>query len=275
MYKMSKRIQSPSSINTYKQCPRRYYYQYIEKLPTKPSIYLIRGSIAHKVLEDFYDIEELEEYNIGNQLMKRLLILLKAYWEESHEELHKLGLSDADLKSYFAETQNMLVNWFNQFWARYQDLRESGLDSHEAFKKIIPVREELFESDEKGVRGFIDVIEEEDGSVCLMDYKTSKTDEITPAYKLQLSIYAYLYYLKHNHLPKRVGIYFLRHGTKLLDVTNELIKEAQFEIEQIHMLTDTNDIDEYPQKTSGLCKWSAGKCDFFNKCFKASNLFRR
>ena len=123
---MSKRIQSPSSINTYKQCPRKYYYQYIEKLPTKPSIYLISGKIVHKILEEFYNIEELEEedYEVNSKLMQRLFILLKTYWEESHSELHELGLSDTELKTYFTETQYMLSNWFNQFWTKYQKLRE-------------------------------------------------------------------------------------------------------------------------------------------------------
>ena len=50
-------MQSPSSINTYKQCPRKHFYQYILNLPTKPSIYLIRGSIVHEVLEKFFDIK--------------------------------------------------------------------------------------------------------------------------------------------------------------------------------------------------------------------------
>ena len=45
------RVQSPSSIITYRQCPRKYYYHYIENLPTKPSIHTIRGKIVHSVLQ--------------------------------------------------------------------------------------------------------------------------------------------------------------------------------------------------------------------------------
>ena len=66
---MAKRVESPSSINTFKQCPRKYYYQYVAKLPTVSNIHQVRGNIAHSTLENFYDIdvsgfeqENYEEY---------------------------------------------------------------------------------------------------------------------------------------------------------------------------------------------------------------------
>ena len=63
---MARKFESPSSINTYKQCPRKYYYTYITKYPTLPSIHLIRGNVAHSALEHFYDIsnEHLEKLGI-------------------------------------------------------------------------------------------------------------------------------------------------------------------------------------------------------------------
>ena len=54
---MAKRVQSPSSIKLYQQCPRKYYYQYILKLQTLPNIHLVRGNIAHTVLEKFFDVD--------------------------------------------------------------------------------------------------------------------------------------------------------------------------------------------------------------------------
>ena len=62
---MAKRVESPSSINTFKQCKRKYYYSYIEKLPSVPSIHLVRGNIAHSALEDFYDID-VSKFNEEN-----------------------------------------------------------------------------------------------------------------------------------------------------------------------------------------------------------------
>ncbi|MFH0714507.1 MAG: PD-(D/E)XK nuclease family protein, partial [Candidatus Diapherotrites archaeon] len=45
---------SPSAIATFSQCPRKFYYVYVERLPTKPTPHLVRGRILHKVLEDFF-----------------------------------------------------------------------------------------------------------------------------------------------------------------------------------------------------------------------------
>ena len=66
---MAKRVESPSSINTFKQCKRKYYYQYIEKLPTLPNIHQVRGNIAHSVLEDFFDTE-ISEFTTENYKLK-------------------------------------------------------------------------------------------------------------------------------------------------------------------------------------------------------------
>jgi ATP-dependent helicase/DNAse subunit B len=77
---MPKRVQSPSSINTYNQCPRKYYYQYILKLPTRPSIHLVRGNIAHSVLEDFFSITHLTLESVMEEGFEQFALkLLRQY----------------------------------------------------------------------------------------------------------------------------------------------------------------------------------------------------
>ena len=98
---MVRRVESPSSINTYKQCPRKYYYQYIEKIPTGTSIHLIRGNICHSALEDFFDID-FEKLGVVEDYKKFLhsfigALLLK-HWQLKHKELDSLGLSESELK---------------------------------------------------------------------------------------------------------------------------------------------------------------------------------
>ena len=48
------RILSPTAINTYLSCPRKFYLRYIKKLRTRPSIHLIRGQIVHQTLHQFH-----------------------------------------------------------------------------------------------------------------------------------------------------------------------------------------------------------------------------
>ena len=71
---LAKRIESPSSINTFKQCPRKYFYQYIQELPVLSNIHQVRGSIAHSTLEKFYDLDvtQFKEEDYANQFQSAI-----------------------------------------------------------------------------------------------------------------------------------------------------------------------------------------------------------
>lgn len=262
-----RRVESPSSINTYKQCPRKYYYQYIEKLPGSTSIHLVRGGLVHQVLEDFYDVDitdaEVQNFKF---LHLRVLSLLHKYWKVN-KELPMLGLSEDELQVFYDESVMMIQNWFNRFKNKMEARMQHGESFKEAFRNLTPTREEEYRSEEYMVRGFIDIIHEVDGQVMVLDYKTSKNDHISDAYRLQLAIYAMLYEEKHGRKPDYVGIDFLKSVERVLKVDEELVKHAQFEIEQIHASTESNNILEYPQNPSPLCKWRTGQCDFYEVCF--------
>jgi len=267
---MGKRVQSPSSINVYKQCPRKYYYQYILKLDTLPSIHTLRGNIAHSVLENFFDAD-LSMLNIKNfrePLQKRIQQLLIKHWKEKQKELHELGLSQDQLAFYFEETMMMLLNWYEKLVQKVKSF--SDLSFQEIFKKLTPLRELEYQSHKYAVRGFIDAIEEMEGKRRLMDYKTSKRFHITEEYKLQLAIYALLYQEKHGVIPDQVGIYFLKDTDKhehTMQVDPELINWAKREVAFVHEMTESDHVDDYPKNISPLCKYSTGQCDFYERCF--------
>ena len=265
---MPRRLQSPSSINMYKQCARKYFYRYLKRLPTKPSIHLVRGSVAHKVLEDFYDLE-VDDYDVDIRMtfMQAMIRMLKQYWDDSASQLAKLDMEKEEIAQFYEETQLMLINWFEIFWEKFQKQIKLGLSQSEAFKKVTPKREALYKFMDVGIQGYIDVIEYEGDEVNLMDYKTSKKFKITPEYELQLAIYAFMYHRQHGVMPTRAGIYFLKHGVLHLDVNMDLVKWAEKEIKEIHELTDTSDIDDYPKTITPLCKWRSGQCDFYDACF--------
>ena len=266
-----KRVQSPSSINTYNQCPRKYYYQYILKLPTKSSIHTLRGNIVHDVLEQFFDFDTgLSRLEWETVLEKHILELLKKNWKKNEAELKQL-VPGPELHFYLQETQVMLLNWIHKFEKRLDAEQKRGKGFAEAFKRLTPKSEQEYVSLEKSARGFLDVIEEIDDYVRIMDYKTSKSSRITPEYRLQLSIYALLYYDRHKRMPDEVGIYFLKDPTTLFEQTvrvdESILRDAESMLEQIHTLTQSQDISDYPRKPGPLCKWSSGQCDFYEKCY--------
>lgn len=266
-------MQSPSSMNTYFQCPRKYYFIYKLKLPTKPSIHLVRGNVAHSALEKLYDIlPEIIADNHKENLKTVVVELLRKFWIDAKEDFAKLAMSDQQLDAYYEETKQMLLNYISSFTEKLEVQIAKGDSFVEAFRKLTPVREKEYLSWEYYVKGFIDVIETADGKIRLMDYKTSKQAKLSDQYKLQLAIYAMLYELEHKEKPHEVGIYFLkfkgRDGEITLPVDDELIEHAKFKVEQIHASTDSDAIADFPQNRTPLCKWSTGQCDFYEYCYE-------
>lgn len=261
------RVQSPSSINTYKQCPRRYYYSYIRKLKTLPSIHLIRGKVVHSALEDFFKLNIDHISSDGYEFELRVVLneLFKKHWQASVRALNSLGLSPYELKHYYDESLAM-INTFNENFCGKLKKYAAREGFKAAFRHLAPETERHYASKDHGVRGFIDAIHKIEGEVVLMDYKTSKKAEISEPYKLQLAIYALLYEEKHGELPSKVGINFLKFDEQTIAVDMELVNFAREEVALIHENTQSVDVVDYPKQISGLCKWRSGQCDFYDTC---------
>ncbi|MFH2106537.1 MAG: PD-(D/E)XK nuclease family protein [Candidatus Micrarchaeota archaeon] len=270
------RIQSSSSLLTWRQCPRKYYYQYIEGIKPEANIYLIRGKIAHSVLEKFYEIE-LENASgfVFDLLWNRIEHLFKLEWKENEGELNKLNLGEKKVQEYFQETNQMLYRWFLRFMGKLSALVSKGMAAEDAFMKLKPEREVHILSEKFGVQGYVDALFKDK----VMDYKTSSKAEITEEYKIQLGIYCLLHFEKFGEFPKKVGIDYLSNGEITVEGEQQiadLAKNALFELEQVHSSVGSKEIDDYPCRTSPLCSWSnergSGQCPHFALCKKRGDL---
>ena len=210
---MATRVQSPSSINTFKQCQRKYYYQYIEKLPTSKSIHLVRGNIVHSVLEDFFDLDTTS-FSLQEAPMKfrqELQRLMLHHWIGYGEQLQTLGLDNDKLKFYFEESMMMVLNWGNHFVKEFnEEMKKEEKQTSDIFKQLTPIRELEYRSEQFQVRGFIDAIRHFGDEVHIIDYKTNSKSEIKESIRRQLSIYCLMYEEKHGFLPTKVGAFFVR-----------------------------------------------------------------
>ncbi len=267
---MAKRVESPSSINTFKQCPRKYFYQYILKLPTVPNIHQVRGNIVHSTLETFYDID-VTDWHIDTfplKVREAIQRLFLHQWRQYTAKLESLQLNKDKERFYFEETMLMLLNWANHFVADMQKtILEKKITVQEAFLILTPIREQEFQSQALCVKGFVDAIHEVDGQIHILDYKTNSSFDFKESIKLQLAIYSLLYYETHSKMPSKVGIFFLRNKLKWLNVDQTLLDLAKREIEFIHAHTSSFEvIEHYPKSISSLCKWSTGQCDFYATC---------
>ncbi|PIN76842.1 hypothetical protein COV17_00770 [Candidatus Woesearchaeota archaeon CG10_big_fil_rev_8_21_14_0_10_36_11] len=267
---MVKRVESPSSINTFKQCKRKYYYSYIEKLPSVPNIHQVRGNMVHSVLENFYDVDTtgFTEENYPLKCKEIIQTLALHYWKQYEPKLKELHLSKDNEMFYFEESMLMIMNWVNHFIDDMRKVMEKhNISCQEAFNKLTPIREQKFMSEKHSIRGFIDAVHHIDDEVHIIDYKTNAQFEMKESIKLQLAIYSLLYEELHGKMPHKVGIFFLRNKLKIMNVDKELIQLAKREIELIHAHTSlTEQKKDYPRTITGLCKWSTGKCDYYDTC---------
>ena len=267
---MKLKVLSPSSINLYKQCPRKYFYQYILKLPTKPSIHLVRGSAVHAALEKFFEInpENVNPENYEFEMKTMILDFFGKDWQSRKDELAKLDMNLHDQIFYYNESKKMLADWCDDFIRKLQAQITKRGSLVAAFKYLAPITEKRYVSTTDSVQGFIDAIHHYEDGVHILDYKTSKKDTMTPAYRLQLAIYALLYQIEHGVMPKAVGIHFLKFGEQYLEVDQMLIDFAREEIKKVHKSIKSTDINDYKKHITGLCKWSTGQCDFYERCIK-------
>ncbi len=172
------RLQSPSSILTYKQCPRKYFYRYIARLPSGKSIHLVRGSVTHKVLEEFYakDLSAVPDSAFPITAKVVLHELFRKAWADARGELDELGLPPSQVESYYEETKVMVTNFFHYLLGRLR--RYPDLTLAQALERVKPRCEIELRSARDNVRGYADAVHEEDGRTYILDYKTSARREV-------------------------------------------------------------------------------------------------
>ncbi len=264
------RIESASSINTYRNCARKYFYHYKLGLPTKDSIAALNGGVVHTALENFFKIDpaNLHFNTYENELRNHLMNSFNQAWIEVVPQLSALTESKDTIKDYYQDSLFMLDHFVSIFLKKLQEeMNKKSLT--EAFNTIKPETEICITSATHQIRGYIDAIHKNDGEILILDYKTSRSDEVTEDYKLQLAIYVLLFEEQQGKMPDKVGLYFLRHGQqKLIPVTPELIAFAKKECKNVHNNTISQDIEDYPKNLGPLCKW----CDYKDYCFGQKSL---
>jgi CRISPR/Cas system-associated exonuclease Cas4 (RecB family) len=242
--RIEKRILSPTAINTYLSCPRKFYLRYIKRTPSKPSIHLIRGSIVHKTLHEF-NMRCIRGPPVtdAKAINESLIKTFNRLWLESKKSLDALGLSQDLLNDYREDSEAMLINFGN--WFSRQDV-----------PPVMESAELKIFSDNLRLMGIIDAAKVNDNGVFLIDYKTSKDYSITDDITRQAILYCLLYQDQNDEIPIAVYIHFLKDPG---DPVALLIDDAQLEygkilIDFIHEKTQARDETDYPCTCGGYCK---------------------
>jgi len=154
-------IYSHSRIETFKQCPLKFKYRYLDKIiPEVETIESFLGSRVHEALEWLYKQVKMEKLPD----LKELLDIFKKNWEKNFNVNIKF-IKEFEDKDYFNTGTKFLTNYYE----RYKPFKENTI----ATEKQIFIN---LDKDEKyQMQGFIDrlVYDETKKTYEIHDYKTS------------------------------------------------------------------------------------------------------
>jgi RecB family exonuclease len=237
---------SASVMKTYKQCPRKYYYQYVKKVPrdTDPEQVKV-GNLIHAILEDFHN--EMKAAPLGPTEWKPRLILLA----QKHQK--KINLTKEQ-----AEEAKLYLKYY------LDHLAENGLPNMVSAEKKFKI---ILEN-QIIVTGYIDRIDEDQGTYHIIDYKTGKSKYLD---EQQLMIYALAMFREFPDLVKFKCSYLMiaekcRSLPYVFSVTDVTRAEQEIQKTAAEIRSDQT----WEAKVGFLCKY----CDFNAICPDVPDRYR-
>ena len=265
---------SPSQLVTFAFCPKKYYYRYVLNIKEPSSPHMVRGTILHKVIETFYNTENLlgdtgDWHWDSKKFFAEMTRILDEEWVKIGTEYENAFVSEEQKQKFYHETKDFLDFHSTKLaFALHTKKEELDPDSRwyqaEIKKHFYPKdREAFIQNDE--IQGYIDkVINLYGNGVAIIDFKTSKSSLpsfIDEGHLLQLKAYAYLWNLQHGQVPKYVGIEYMRSGNTIFyPITTADLDEVDKLITTVKSARETN---SFPQTKQRLCDW----CFYKDRCF--------
>ncbi len=255
---------SYSALETFKRCPLKFKFQYVDKIKTPKSKDALFGTLLHSALKI------LHEPGFIIPTEEDILKFISDKWDASiysSEQESTLNFAQAIkiMKDYYAK------NYPSQFTVL-------ALETMFEVPLQIGIEKHL-------ITGKIDRVDKnEDGLLEVIDYKTSKKMPSQEAVDkdLQLAVYhlgvanRWPTLVKEDR-PLKTSLYFLKHGEKLsstrtsdnLTATRESITK---DLEIIDKAFKENKFNATP---NALCDWCEFQrnCPFFKHKFKEEKIF--
>lgn len=237
---------SPSSVGTFQQCPLRFKYSRIDKLPEPPTVHTLLGNFVHEILEDLYSIDA----------EKRTIPVARAIARDKWDTKYSL------------ETKSLDINDHDFRWKAWWCVENLWKCEDPSKTELASVEFEI-NGEINGVRikGFVDRFKKDDnGNIIVEDYKTGKipNPKYTDDKFQQLLIYAVMLEELNVGKTSEVRLMYLA-GPKILQRT---VADEDRRKTIATLVSTKNSVDEYcasgefPAKPGILCNW----CNFKKIC---------
>ena len=222
---------SKSKVNTYLKCPLEFKFQYIDEIEVPQNKYMALGSDVHLVAEKFAEKfgDDLDDINIENELLKI-----------AHDE---------DIGYDLTEHLDNLGSFFKRIFVENK-------------YKLFSQEEYLIDEDHR-FSGICDIIlEDENGELIVIDYKTSKSSYFSK-YRRELCYYKLLVENVYGKTVSQVGVYFTKNDKlRLLEICDEENKRKYLNDDEIKEAVETMykvrreiNNENFPAKRQYLCRF--------------------
>jgi len=242
---------SPSSASMYQQCPRRWRFRYVDRLPDPPGEAALTGTFAHRVLELLF------QEPAPDRTLERARQLARDVWPETedHPSYQALALDDAGSRGF---------RW--RGWRAIEGLwtvEDPALVQVKATERLVDTQ-----VGDVPFRGVVDRLDyAPDGhNLVITDYKSGRapTARFADSRLAQVLLYTAAIEASDGVRPSMARLVYL--GQRVIDVvaTDDVIAPV---IEQLHTtwqaINDERETDNYTPKPGPLCAWCpyAARCD--------------
>lgn len=239
---------SPSSASMFRQCPQRWKFRYVDKLPDPPGEAALAGTFAHRVLEELLGLDATE------RTLESARSLAGQVWTEME--------SDKDFAALELDADGVR----NFKWTAWRAIE--GLWDLEDPTTVDIVATETEVSVEIGgvpFVGYIDRVEEGADGLVVSDYKSGRAPgrKFSESRLEQVLLYAAALTEIHGTLPARARLMYLGQRIDEATVTAETIAEVTRRLtETWEELLERSATGDFPPQPGPLCGW----CAFVRHC---------
>ncbi len=239
---------SPSGAATFEQCPRRWRFRYVDRLPDPPGVDALVGTFAHRVLE------LLMAQHPGRRTKDDARRIARASWSEmsGSADYRDLELDEAQEKEFRWKAWRAIEGLWD-----LEDPAEVDVRSTEQQVSVT--------LDGVPFRGVVDRVESEPDGVVISDYKSGRAP--SPRYSAgrlqQVLLYAAAVAEETGEQPVRARLLYLGQKIVATAVTEVELAGA---VEQLKStwcaIGDSCSTDDFSARVGPLCNY----CPYTELC---------
>lgn len=239
---------SPSGAATFEQCPRRWRFRYVDRLPDPPGADALVGTFAHLVLE------RLMQQHPIRRTTDEARRIARAAWPEiaGSEDYRDLELDDQQARAF---------RW--QAWRAIEGLWDledpTGVDVRSTEQSVSVTLDGV------PFRGVVDRVESEPEGLVISDYKSGRapTPRYAPSRLQQVLLYAAAIAEETGDRPVRAQLLYLGQRIVATAVTPVELGGAVDQLKSTwDAISDACDGDEFAARPGPLCAY----CAYAERC---------